>query len=750
MKIEKSALGAVVALTILIFSTSAFLVFSEISSRYDRHISIYKDSGWMFTDLERKLNALEAAYHDFKDNPDGKTSSRALTKALDAFDRQLTASLAVSKFNPVMNEPAIRNFITRIQSLQNDFRSDLGNFSPGNQAQDMHLDEHMAFLKTAIQGITTKILINDLSQMKPGETQAYDTRLFLLFIVMAASGAGLTGFLLQQTLRSEKLAIAAQQTEKILSSRLAAIEAASDGIGIVDREGRLVYMNAALARLHAIGDPKAYLGKPMRSLYTPKGQTALDTKVLPLLREHGNWRGESPIVQLNGNVIHTELSLTLLPDGSMIGTARDITDRKKAETEQKSLQEQFYQAQKMEALGRLAGGIAHDFNNILAAIVGYAEFLTEDLNENSEQHRFASRILKAGQKAQDLVEQILAFSRKNRATRESISPADIVNEIVALLEPVLPQTISLKKAIQSRHAQIYANNSQINQVLMNLCVNAVDAMEGGTGSLEISLYAPGRAEMENLALPEGASNETETLALRISEDNGVFARLVAGHVNPEKSYCCISISDTGTGISRDLMEKIFEPFFTTKEAGKGTGLGLSAVLGIIAAHDGCLALESRIGAGSRFNIYLPATQEKAEPSKKRSGDADKPLGSETIMIVDDELDVGDMLVNAFSRLGYDTIYCRSGNDAMELLGNDPDICDIVVSDYSMPGMNGVELAEAVYNLGKGTPVIVLTGFAGRAVEEFLSCPGVRGAFKKPVEIREISRFVRNVLDQRKS
>lgn len=746
MQTKKSALGAVAALTIAIFAISAFLISSEISWQYKKHISAFKDSGWMFTDLERKLNALDAAYRNFKDTPTADNHAE-LVHALNSFDGQLTATLEVSKNNPVLHDPVVGNFTARIRDIQHDFREDIKNFDLKNKEESAHLDEHMVFLKNAIEGITTKILTNDFTLINADTPRPDDTRLILLFVMMATSGAGLIAFLMQHAVRSQKLAQEALNNESLLRNRLAAIEAASDGIGIVDREGRLLYMNAALARLHAIDNPAEYLGKSMRALYTPKGQAALDNEVFPFLLKHGSWRGESPVVQTTGNIIHTELSLTLLPDGSMIGTARDITDRKKAEAEQKSLQEQFYQAQKMEALGRLAGGIAHDFNNILAAIVGYAEFLTEDLEKDSEQNRFASRILKASHKAQDLVDQILAFSRKSRVVRERIDLAETLNEIASLLDPLLPQTVALHKKIDAHDMNVLANNSQINQVLMNLCVNAIDAMEGAQGKLEISLNTPGKAEMENLCISDGGGAKKDAVPLRITDCGQDAARLIAGRANPGMRYCCISIRDTGTGISRDLMEKIFEPFFTTKDVGKGTGLGLSAVLGIIAAHEGCLVLESKIGAGSRFCIYLPVAEKDTGYSENEKN-MHKPLGTETILIVDDEADVGDMLTNAFERLGYNAVYCGSGHEAVEQISENPGHFQIVITDYSMPGMNGLEMANLIHDADKNLPVIVLSGFSGRNIEEFLSFPGVRAAFKKPVNVAEVSQALRALLDER--
>lgn len=535
--------------------------------------------------------------------------------------------------------------------------------------------------------------------------------------------------------------------------RLAAIEAAGDGIGIVGRDGTLNYINRSLMELHGLNlaDAADYIGQPWEKLYTGRGREEIRRDVLPLLRKSGHWKGEAPIVRKDGSTVFAEMTLTLLGDGGIVGTARDVTERKRAEKEKEELRNQFFQAQKMEAIGRLAGGIAHDFNNILASILGYAEFLVEDLDEKSDQHRFVRQIVHGGLQARHLVEQILAFSRRNESAKETVNVADSIRETHTMLRATLPVTIALDTDMEVGEAFIYGNPTQVSQMLMNLCVNAVDAMENEQGVLKVSLKIvdAGASAYEKMAaeLPAGGEGR---LPVRMEEDGDGGVRLCLGRLDAGRKYVSITVSDTGCGMSREVMEHIFEPFFTTKSVEKGTGLGLSTVHGLLAGHGGAMIVASRKGAGTVFELLLPEAE-----SRRETAEADAPAGivqgRGRVLIVEDQEKVREMLAGMVGRMGYETRLCESGLHAIDILREDAGGFDAVLSDYTMPGISGAEMAAGIHDDFPGLPVIIVSGYSRRKLETLVEeSPAIMAALPKPVDAAALSRELKKATEKKRN
>lgn len=540
--------------------------------------------------------------------------------------------------------------------------------------------------------------------------------------------------------------------------RLAAIEAAGDGIGMVDRDGRLSYINRALMNLHGITPDKLaeYIGKSWLNMYSARGREDIHQNVLPALEREGHWKGEAPIARSDGKVVYAEMSLTLLPDGGLIGTARDISDRKKAEEEKEHLQNQFFQAQKMEAVGRLAGGIAHDFNNILASMLGYAEFLIEDLDTSTKQHHFARQIMHGGRQAQNLVEQILAFSRRKESARARLDMTETISDTAAMLQATLPQTITLDLQINVRNADIDANATQISQILMNLCVNARDAMSDDRGTLRIGVDLLNGNECKYLALlADAVPRINYTPQSRFVESKDESTVLLLGEVARNVPYVRVIVSDSGCGMSRQVMEHIFEPFFTTKDLDKGTGLGLSTVHGMMAGHQGALAVSSIVGKGTSFELYFPALisghVSKGEAGLSADDSEDKERGAvlrRHILIVEDDATVCEMLVHMIRRIGYEVSFCTSGDEAIERLRKNIDMYDLVLSDHMMPNMTGVELAEAIKAEFPVLPVILLSGYSPKKLEDAMAVnPSIRAILKKPVSKGKLGKTLETVLNE---
>ena len=399
-----------------------------------------------------------------------------------------------------------------------------------------------------------------------------------------------------------------------------------------------------------------------------------------------------------------------------IGYCYDITERKRTEEDKKILNAQLQQAQKLEAIGTLAGGIAHDFNNILGAIVGYAEMIREDFSPGSRGIHDIDQVLKASYRAKDLVKQILAFSRQGEDQKITVQPAVILKEAITLLRSSLPTTITIKEDINPDTGMVLADPTQIHQVVMNLCTNAFHAMEVKGGTLTISLQ-------RKILSQDDLTTEPHL-------QPGTFAQL--------------SIRDTGEGIPQEIKEKIFDPFFTTKEVGKGTGLGLSTVYSIVKNCNGSIACDSRLGKGTEFRLLLPALDGHAVQENQSM---DLTLrGKEHILLIDDEEVLVELGQAMLQRLGYHVTTRRSSLDALTTFQNQPDSFDLIITDQTMPGMTGVDLARRILQICPHMPIILCTGFSSQIDEDKAKAVGIKGFANKPLAKKDIGVLIRKVLD----
>lgn len=541
-----------------------------------------------------------------------------------------------------------------------------------------------------------------------------------------------------------------RESMMLADRRLAAIEAARDGIGIVDRDGRLSYINGAMRELHGLTPAQAdrYIGRPWVEAYSLKGQNDIAANVMPAMAEKGYWQGEAPILRADGTIIDAELSLTQLPDGGFIGTTRDITARKKVEREKEELQRQFYQAQKMEAIGRMAGGIAHDFNNILSSILGYAEFLLEDIDRNTAQYGFARQIYSGGTQARHLVDQILAFSRRREGQIEPVSLSDSIQNTVDMLRPVMPPAMRMDVTGQDKDHIVRANATQVSQALMNLCVNAIDALEEREDpaiTIKAADMVADDVEIPAIMLAdELPAPDKEPLITMLSHKDG-SATLLCGTLKRGGRYVCVSVGDNGAGMGRDVMQHLFEPFFTTKAQDKGTGLGLSAVHGIITGHRGAMTVRSTEGKGTVFTLYFP--QDEKDTASLSVPPLPLAGGSGRILVVDDQADVAVIVMEMLVRLGYDADVTGGGDMAIDLLREKPDYYDLVLTDYAMPEMSGVELAAQIYEDFPTMPVVIMTGYGRKALDRDMrqDHPAIVGVLRKPIDRIVLAQVIGDAL-----
>jgi nitrogen-specific signal transduction histidine kinase/ActR/RegA family two-component response regulator len=385
-------------------------------------------------------------------------------------------------------------------------------------------------------------------------------------------------------------------------------------------------------------------------------------------------------------------------------------------TDRKRLEEQLRQSQKMEAVGTLAGGIAHDFNNILGVIFGYAE-LSQDLAAgNSVLENNLSQILKAADRAKNLVSQILAFSRKNESDVKPLRAHLVIKEALKLLRASLPSTISIITDIDGTHDIVVADATQLHQIIMNLCTNAAYAMQHSGGTLEVKL--------KPLTLDEHSVRS--------------YTGIAPG------AYVQLSVKDTGMGIPADILDRIFEPFFTTKDVGRGTGMGLSVVHGIVKSLKGDVKVYSEPGRGAVFHVLLPRVEEAVPESSREVQEA--PLGHESVLLVDDEavlLDVGTKMLGS---LGYRVTALQSPQEALELFEKNPEGFDVVITDQTMPGLTGYELAQRLMQTRPDIPIILCTGYSDLVTTESALAGGIKAFVIKPLNRHAIAETIRKVLD----
>lgn len=432
---------------------------------------------------------------------------------------------------------------------------------------------------------------------------------------------------------------------------------------------------------------------------------------------------EMKFIRKDGSPVIVESTVSILYDRDkkathIMGITRDITERKKAEAEREKMQARLLQSNKMEAIGSLAGGIAHDFNNILSGIFGYTELALAKLTENDAASGYLQELLLAARRAKGLINQILTLSCQQEHEQKPISIGPIIEEALRLISVSLPVNIAVLSEIKAEPDIVNANSVQIHQIIMNLCTNAVHAMRGSGGILTVKL--------ENADL-------SPLLAANYSELSG-------------GPYLRLEVSDTGHGIPADIIGKIFDPFFTTKGKGEGSGLGLSVVHGIVKSHGGAVYVSSKIKDGTEFEIFLPLSGSVVD--KAASHDTSPlPEGSENILLIDDESVIVNMEKDMLEDLGYDVAARTSSIEALEAFKSQPRLYDLIITDQTMPKMNGAALAKEITDIRRDIPVILCTGFSEQISHARAKSMGITELLLKPITTRDLAETVRRVLDR---
>jgi PAS domain S-box-containing protein len=391
---------------------------------------------------------------------------------------------------------------------------------------------------------------------------------------------------------------------------------------------------------------------------------------------------------------------------------KDVTKLKALQVQVKEQERSLIQNQKLEAVGTLAGGIAHDFNNILSVILGFTDLARERLPVGSEISEDLNEVITASHRAKELVQQILAFSRQSPISRVPIEPEFIVKEALKMLRSSIPTTIQIQEYICQDCGTLVADSTQIHQIMMNLCTNAFHAMEEKGGTMTVEM------KRANTTPPDLAESKL--------------------------GYIQLSVSDTGVGIHPGIINKIFDPFFTTKEQGKGTGMGLSMIYGIAKEYGGCVTVESKLGEGTTFHVYLPCFTAALAPVA--ISDTDIHGGTERILFVDDEHNLTKIGKAMLEKFGYTVTVKMDSFEALKTFQNQPDAFDLVITDQTMSGMTGLDLSKRILQKRPEIPIILCTGYSSIVNEEIARAHGIKGYISKPFSKTAIHSLIRKVLD----
>jgi len=500
-------------------------------------------------------------------------------------------------------------------------------------------------------------------------------------------------------------------------------ENAIEGIYQSTPDGRFLVVNTALARMYGYEHPSELMNQVSDIQSQIYVDSSFRERFKQQIEQTGYVKGlEYQVRRCDGSIIWISESARAVRDASGAihhyeGFIDNITDRKEAEADRAKLEKQMLHAQKMDAIGTLAGGMAHDFNNILCAILGYTELALVDPQIRGISRDNLKMVLKSSSRARDLIKRILTFSRPADVQRNPLKLGAILKEGVQMLNATLPSSISIRTNIRTDEDVVVADATEMHQVIMNLGTNAGHAMKTKGGHLEY--------ELESLTLkPDSA------IALSI----------------PAGPYVHLVVRDTGRGMSAEVVEKIFEPFFTTKTAGHGTGLGLTLVQKIVSRSGGYIKVNSQEGHGTTFHLYLPQSQELPTPTPVDKNQLAHGR-HEQILVVDDEIPILDMMQQHLRKMGYRVITRADSQEAMKTFRADAYNFALVITDHTMPGLQGAELAEEMGALRPTLPVILMTGL--NQPPDLTDSPYApfRVVLQKPINFVELSHHLRRFLDR---
>jgi len=518
-----------------------------------------------------------------------------------------------------------------------------------------------------------------------------------------------------------KLAIYARDiTERKQAEELFRVLSTFSEIGIyIIQDGKFQHTNPYFQKITGYSEKELLDTNPLEIVW-PEDRASVKETAVKMLKGESSQPYEFRGVKKNGKcmwVMERVTSMNYKGRRAILGNFMDITEHKRKEEEMATLQEQFRQSQKMEAIGKLAGGIAHDFNNLLTVIKGYSQLSIADLNEDDSLRENIREIKNAADKAADLTRQLLAFSRRQILEMKVLDINVILENLDKMLRRVIGEDIDLVTVLEKDLGRVKTDPGQMEQVIMNLVVNARDAM------------------------PKGGKLTIETAKAEL--DEGYARNHVA--VKPG-SYVMLSVSDTGEGMSPEVKNRIFEPFFTTKERGKGTGLGLSTVYGIVRQSGGNIWVYSELGKGTAFKVYLPRVDEPLSKERLKASKEEIPRGNETVLLVEDDEEVRRLAGRILERKGYKLLVASHGEEALLVCRDYKEPIHLVVTDVVMPKMSGREVAKRIEHVHPEMKVLYMSGYTDNAIAHHGVLEEGMNYIQKPFAVDALSRKVREVLD----
>jgi len=495
----------------------------------------------------------------------------------------------------------------------------------------------------------------------------------------------------------------------------------------LDKNLRFTYFNKAATALTSV-EPEKAIGKELLEVFPILADTPVPKNYRQVLHDKQPRHFTTDIKTSDETTIHFEISVFPTQDGISV-LAHDITERVKSEEKKQQLEHQLQQSQKLEAIGRLAGGVAHDFNNLLAGILGNIDLAKVAEPEKTRHH--LDLAFEAATRAGNLVQQLLLFSRRSRSTFQAVDVGDIARQVTGMLRETIDRRIAIRHHIADDLELAHADPNQVYQVLLNLCINARDALTDLIA--EHRSASPAIKENDYFILISGEN-------VKVDEE---YARL--RHEAKTGRYLMISVSDNGPGIDEQTSRHIFEPFFTTKEQGRGTGLGLATVYGIMQQHGGWIEVESQAEKGATFRVFFPADGE-AVLREAPVEDEDLPAGTETVLLVDDEEIIRNMAKAILLQRGYSVMTAAEGHEALQVFNRQKERIDLVILDQTMPHLSGEEVLQQIIALKPNAKVLMCSGYAEHQLIDKFKAFGATGFLAKPYNMYALSHTVRKVLD----
>ncbi len=709
----------------------------------------YRTGTWLVVEAQAEFHNALSAVKSFRIDP----SAAALEKLQIRFDvfwsrvpliLESQEGIDIRRIDAIL--PNTRKIAAKLPLLD----ADLQRITVEDAASATPFERRLEQLHPLFEEMTRVVLVQDELRYRTGSLlrdTGWTAGAFLLAI-----GAGIVLIIgnLVNTRRIRTLLAQREAIDQVRATQLAAIESSGEGIAMFDRRGRLDYSNEAFHQLVGDQDRTANLHSWRRFLSRKGARTLLQGLRAPNRQEP--WKGELTGRTAAGTERDWEAHVMPRSEGGFIAVIRDLTDRKAAERERTLLQQQLHRVEKMDAVGRLAGGVAHDFNNILAAIFGFGSLLELDLHDRPEERTMVQQILTAAERGKELVQSIMTFSRTEKAERATVEIGAVCREAATMAALSIPGPAVFETAIEPETLAVTGSATQINRAILNLCINARDALEGNRGTVRLAVDRVAADDGSIAELHELVPAAPQQAMVKVEPLSETRTRAWVRSLGPVPAfYARIRVSDDGTGISRGIMEKMFDPFFTTKDVGRGTGLGLASVLGIVTAHGGAITVDSTIGKGTAFDILLPLQEAKVPAIVTGptlvTGEP-QSLADMHVLLVDDDPNAGNALAAILQKIGCEVSYCGSGAEALEVIGDEPDWFDLVVTDLAMPTMSGLDLAGHLRERKFARPIVLASARLQDASLEDRARLGIEFVIAKPFTLSEVAAVIWSIAGAR--